>query len=85
MAFSVELAFGRRNTLRAERRSSTVARVGATTPGDEPRHAADLSPLGEHVGSTRRWGGAGLVLTGLGAVLHTGVLVTRSAATGRVP
>ena len=83
--FSAELAFGRRDTRLAERHPSTVAHVGAPAPGDEPRRADDPSPVGEHVASTRRWGLAGLLLTGVGAVLHAGVLVTRSAATGRVP
>ncbi|MCF6509804.1 c-type cytochrome biogenesis protein CcsB [Blastococcus sp. MG754426] len=85
VAFSAELAFGRRDTLRAERRPSTVARVGAPAPGDEARYAEDPSPARESDASTHRWGLAGLVLTGLGAVLHAGVLITRSAATGRVP
>ncbi|WP_336031939.1 c-type cytochrome biogenesis protein CcsB [Geodermatophilus sp. FMUSA9-8] len=85
LVFSAELAFGRHGTPRAERRASTVARVGAPPPGDEPRHVGDLLPVGERVASTRRWGLAGLALTALGAALHAGVLVARSAATGRVP
>ena len=82
--FSAELAFGRRDTRLAERRPSTIARVGVPTPGDEPRCVEHPSPVREHA-ATRRWGLVGLGLTGVGAVLHAGVLVTRSAATGRVP
>lgn len=84
LMFSAELAFGRHGTLRAERRASLVeAHVGALSRGDEFRRGEE-SP-NEEAASTRRWGLAGLALTALGAVLHAGVLVTRSAATGRVP
>ena len=86
LVFSAELAFGRNGTLRAERRSSAVeAHVGAPSRSDDLRPSEALQPPNEGIASTRRWGVAGLVLTALGAVLHAGVLVTRSAATGRVP
>ena len=86
LVFSAELAFGRHGTLRAERRSSAVeAHVGAPSQGDGLRRGEESPPPDEKIASTHRWGRAGLALTALGAVLHAGVLVTRSAATGRVP
>ena len=79
MAFCAELAFGRG----ASKPRSAPAMVGAGASqaggaGAEPRSAAAAS-------GSSRWGLLGVVLTGIGALANAGVLVARSAATGRVP
>ena len=88
LAFSAELAFGRRGARRSEQLPSRVtASVGAPSPGDDDSHGEEVptAPRGDRGGSSRRWGLIGLVLTVVGALLQAGVLVARSAATGRVP
>jgi cytochrome c-type biogenesis protein CcsB len=72
VAFSAQLAFGRRPAAR-----ELVAAGAAGTPaGEEP--AAGRAP-------SVRWGQLGLALTVLGALVHAGVLVTRGLATDRLP
>ncbi|WP_116453457.1 c-type cytochrome biogenesis protein CcsB [Blastococcus litoris] len=86
LMFSAELAFGRHGSVRASRHPATVeVPVGASLPRAERRIGEESPPPNARSASTHRWGLAGLALTALGAVLHAGVLVTRSAATGRVP
>lgn len=86
LMFSAELAFGRHGSVRASRPPAAVeVPVGAPSPRGERRLGEESPPPNEKSASTHRWGLAGLALTALGAVLHAGVLVTRSAATGRVP
>jgi cytochrome c-type biogenesis protein CcsB len=79
VAFCAELAFGRRSvpSTTAQRAAVPVGGRGGTavaahepTPSDQP---------------VSRWGRIGVVLTGLGALAQTGVLIGRSAAAGRVP
>ena len=79
VAFCGELAFGRRSgQLRTER--ATVAAGGNQTLDATP------GPSQGSAGSTgHRWGVLAVWLTGVGAVANAGVLVARSAATGRVP
>ncbi|MCZ2838373.1 c-type cytochrome biogenesis protein CcsB [Modestobacter sp. VKM Ac-2985] len=73
VAFCAELAFGR------SRQSSRelVAAGGPAVPSAE-------TPAAEPAGA-RRLGLVGMVLTGLGALTHAGVLVARGMATDRLP
>jgi cytochrome c-type biogenesis protein CcsB len=70
VAFCAQLAFGRRPAREL---------VAAGTAPEPPSSPAPESEQG------RRWGVAALVLTALGAVTHTAVLVTRGLATERLP
>jgi cytochrome c-type biogenesis protein CcsB len=80
VAFCAQLAFGRRPAARlvaaggAGLPAADVA--GSPEPAESP--AAEPEPV-------RRWGVVALLLTGLGAVAHAGVLVTRGMATDRLP
>ena len=78
LAFCAELAFGRR----ASRSSPELATVGAATPGHSNTSQGPAEPAST---TGRRWGLVGVGLTGIGALANAGVLVCRSAATGRVP
>ena len=69
VAFCAQLAFGRRPAPVA---AGSGAVLTAEPPSAEPERG-------------RRWGAAGMVLTALGAVAQTGVLVTRGMATDRLP
>jgi cytochrome c-type biogenesis protein CcsB len=69
VAFCAQLAFGRRPVLVGA--GGPVTGSGPDT-GSEPERG-------------RRWGLAAMVLTGLAAVAHAGVLVTRGLATDRLP
>jgi cytochrome c-type biogenesis protein CcsB len=73
VAFCAQLAFGRR-PVRAE------ALVGAGAPLDAPEQPPAAGP-----DRGRRWGGAAMVLTAMGAVAQAGVLVARGLATDRLP
>jgi cytochrome c-type biogenesis protein CcsB len=73
VAFCAQLAFGR-SPVRAQ------ALVGAGAPLD-----ASEQPPAQGPDRSRRWGGAAMVLTAMGAVAHAGVLVTRGLATDRLP
>ncbi|MGY1821382.1 c-type cytochrome biogenesis protein CcsB [Geodermatophilus sp. SYSU D00079] len=73
VAFSAQLAFGRRPAAR----ELVGAGVGAPGSPDAPVPAA--APRAS------RWAQVGLGVTGLGAVAHAGVLVTRGLATDRLP
>jgi cytochrome c-type biogenesis protein CcsB len=70
VAFCAQLAFGRRPA------RELVAAGGVA--------AASHSPAGEPA-QGRRWGQGALVLTAVGALTHTGVLVARGLATDRLP
>ncbi|MGK5111009.1 MULTISPECIES: c-type cytochrome biogenesis protein CcsB [unclassified Geodermatophilus] len=74
VAFSAQLAFGRRP---ATDRELVGAGVGTGTGGDGAAPAETTA--------TARWGLAGIALTALGALVHTGVLVTRGLAADRLP
>ena len=79
VAFCAELAFGSR-PVRTDLAVTTVpARSGASLA----RAIEDEHP--QSAGRGHRWGLAGMVLTSVGAGAQAGVLVARSAATGRVP
>ena len=69
VAFCAQLAFGRRP---ATVRAGSGTVLTAEPPSVEPE-------LG------RRWGTAAMVLSGLGAVAHAGVLGTRGLGTDRLP
>ncbi|WP_164702226.1 c-type cytochrome biogenesis protein CcsB [Modestobacter sp. KNN46-3] len=79
VAFCAELAFGRSVRGRSEH---LVAAGGV--PAQPP---VDVRAAGEPVepARARRLGLVAMVLTGLGAVAHTGVLVARGMATDRLP
>ncbi|WP_448617415.1 c-type cytochrome biogenesis protein CcsB [Geodermatophilus sp. URMC 65] len=70
VAFSAQLAFGRRPA-----RELVPAGAGAGALSEVPAPPA----------RTDRWGLAGLAVTGVGAVVHAGVLVTRGMAADRLP
>jgi cytochrome c-type biogenesis protein CcsB len=74
VAFCAQLAFGRRP-------ARTRELVGAGAPG--PVEGTPEVPSEDARG--RRWGGVAMVLTAVGAVTHTAVLVTRGMATDRLP
>jgi cytochrome c-type biogenesis protein CcsB len=71
VAFSAQLAFGRRPSAAAK----ALVGAGAPVPGAA---ATEPEPV-------RRWGLLAMGLTALGAVAHAGVLVTRGLATDRLP
>ncbi|MEI4270168.1 c-type cytochrome biogenesis protein CcsB [Klenkia sp. LSe6-5] len=77
VAFCAELAFGRAVAPARELVAAGGAPAGPAAPvapgaDDEPARA-------------RRWGMVAMGLTLVGALVHTGVLVTRGMATGRLP
>lgn len=73
LAFAALLAFGRQ----PQRSRRAPVNVGGGAPSTaEP---AEVSSRGD------RWGLVGVVLTAMGLVAHAGVLIARTAATGRVP
>ncbi|MGY1825423.1 c-type cytochrome biogenesis protein CcsB [Blastococcus sp. SYSU DS0541] len=75
LAFCAQLAFGRRVS-----RTRELAAVGAGSDGGTPEQVpAGETPRGN------RWGLAAIGLTVLGALTHTGILVTRGMATDRLP
>ena len=74
VAFSAQLAFGRRTAHTRE----LVAAGGATVTEEVPAPAAEDT-------SGRRWGVVALVLTALGALAHGAVLLTRGLAADRLP
>ncbi|MGY1986766.1 c-type cytochrome biogenesis protein CcsB [Blastococcus sp. SYSU DS0669] len=75
LAFCAQLAFGRRVS-----RTRELAAVGAGSGGGTPEQVpAGETPRGN------RWGLAAIGLTVLGALTHTGILVTRGMATDRLP
>ncbi|GAA4726800.1 c-type cytochrome biogenesis protein CcsB [Modestobacter marinus] len=76
VAFCAELAFGRSRQPR-----ELVAAGGPALP---PAGASAVTPAAEPEGA-RRLGLVAMVLTGLGAVTHAGVLVARGMATDRLP
>ena len=80
LAFCGELAFGRR----ASRPSQELATVGVGASLSSPEDGAQ-PPAAASGSAGRRWGLLGVGLTGAGALANAGVLVARSAATGRVP
>ena len=69
VAFCAQLAFGRRPV-------RTPELVGAAGPPARPAAEPERG---------RRWGQAALALTGVGALSHAAVLVTRGLATDRLP
>ncbi|TFV65419.1 UNVERIFIED_ORG: c-type cytochrome biogenesis protein CcsB [Bacillus sp. AZ43] len=74
VAFCAQLAFGRRPVRQRELVGAggpAVAEPETGTPAEDTRG--------------RRWGVVALVLTGLGALTHAGVLVARGMATDRLP
>ncbi|WP_448641200.1 c-type cytochrome biogenesis protein CcsB [Geodermatophilus sp. URMC 63] len=73
VASCAQLAFGRRPA-----RAQELVGAGAPAAPAAPAPDADPAPV-------RRWGQAAMALTGLGALTHAGVLVTRGMATGRLP
>ncbi|CCH87375.1 Cytochrome c-type biogenesis protein CcsB [Modestobacter italicus] len=78
IGFCAELAFGRSATRNPPQRAAVHAGApGATSlpPDDTP---TEKTP-------SARWGQLGVLLTGVGALAQTGVLLARSAAAGRVP
>ncbi len=77
VAFSAQLAFGRRTA----RTRELVAAGGGPVAEDG---TAPATPAGEDTRG-RRWGVIALVLTALGALAHGAVLVTRGLATDRLP
>lgn len=78
VGFCAELAFGRAP---APARPHLVAvTVGAPDLTPPPKNGGEPPRV-----RPARWGQLGVVLTGVGAVAQTGVLVARSAAAGRVP
>ena len=83
LAFCAELAFGRR----AARPGRELAAVGAGTALSAPEDGArsPSAPAAPAASAGRRWGLLGAGLTGVGALANAGVLIARSAATGRVP
>ena len=76
VAFCAQLAFGRRP-------APARALVGAGAPADGP--AAVETPAPDDPPAVRRWGQVAMLLTVLGALTHTGVLVTRGLALDRLP
>ena len=79
VAFCAQLAFGRRP---ARERELVGAGAGATaTPAAPPVTGG----LPDDPAPVRRWGQVAMVLTGIGALTHTGVLVARGLATDRLP
>ena len=78
IGFCAELAFGRTST-RAQPELALVTGRGVSVAS--PPVSGSEAPGAR----TARWGQLGVVLTGVGAVAQTGVLITRSAAAGRVP
>ncbi len=76
VAFCAELAFGGRKAPARE----LVAAGGGAPVSPTPSGRVDDEPAG-----ARRWGMVAMGLTVLGALVHTGVLVTRGTATGRLP
>ncbi|MFQ1004366.1 c-type cytochrome biogenesis protein CcsB [Modestobacter sp. SSW1-42] len=78
VGFCAELAFGRASTrARPHLALVTAGESTVATPAANEGEAPRARPA--------RWGQLGVVLTGIGAVAQTGVLVARSAAAGRVP
>jgi cytochrome c-type biogenesis protein CcsB len=77
LAFCAQLAFGRRTAAVPE--PELVAAGGASLPPQVPGESAP------EPASSRRWGQLGVVLAGLGALTHVGVLVARGMAVGRLP
>ncbi|WP_409332010.1 c-type cytochrome biogenesis protein CcsB [Trujillonella humicola] len=73
LAFAALLAFGRQS--QESRREP--AHVGAAAAGPADQVVADST--GD------RWGLVGVALTAVGLIAHAGVLIARTAATGRVP
>jgi cytochrome c-type biogenesis protein CcsB len=76
VAFSAQLAFGRRTA----RTRELVAAGGGSVVGD-----AAPAPTATEDSRGRRWGVVAMVLTALGALAHGAVLVTRGLATDRLP
>ncbi|MGY1721663.1 c-type cytochrome biogenesis protein CcsB [Blastococcus sp. SYSU DS0533] len=76
LAFCAQLAFGRRV---ARPRELAAVGAGATGVVASGPAAAGETPRGN------RWGLAAIGLTVLGALTHTGILVTRGMATDRLP
>jgi cytochrome c-type biogenesis protein CcsB len=74
VAFSAQLAFGRRTA----RSRELVAAGGGSVVEEAPAQSAEDT-------RGRRWGAIALVLTALGALAHGAVLVTRGLATDRLP
>ena len=79
VAFCADLAFGRRPA-RALAGSLRGGGEGGPVPGRGPQFSDRTTTRSGHP-----WATAAMVLTTIGALAHAGVLVTRSAATGRVP
>jgi cytochrome c-type biogenesis protein CcsB len=77
VAFSAQLAFGRRAARTPELVAAGAGGPGATVPADA--HVPGEDSRG------RRWGVLAMGLTALGAVAHGAVLVTRGLATDRLP
>ncbi|SDC12677.1 cytochrome c-type biogenesis protein CcsB [Geodermatophilus telluris] len=76
VAFCAQLAFGRRPA-----RARELVGAGAPVePGAPAASAHRADPP-----AVRRWGRVAMLLTALGAVAHTGVLVARGLATDRLP
>jgi cytochrome c-type biogenesis protein CcsB len=73
VAFCAQLAFGRRPA------RELVAAGGGGAPAVAEPGVPDEDSRG------RRWGSVAIGLTGLGALAHAGVLVTRGLATDRLP
>jgi cytochrome c-type biogenesis protein CcsB len=74
VAFCAQLAFGRRPDPARDLVAAGAPAAPPTGPAAGPAPAAD-----------RRWGVLAMALTGLGALTHAGVLVTRGLATDRLP
>ncbi|MCZ2821953.1 c-type cytochrome biogenesis protein CcsB [Modestobacter sp. VKM Ac-2977] len=79
VAFCAELAFGRSVRGRTEQLVAAGG-VPAQPPVDAPAAGEPVEPA-----RARRLGLVAMVLTGLGAVTHAGVLVARGMATDRLP
>ncbi len=78
IGFCAELAFGRPSTRSRPQLATVNTGASSSTPLPAASGAAGRP-------QAARWGQLGVVLTAVGALAQAGVLVTRSAAAGRVP
>nr|WP_204262126.1 c-type cytochrome biogenesis protein CcsB [Blastococcus saxobsidens] len=82
VAFCAQLAFGRRTERTREVVGASASASGGVLLDDAPQ-AAPRPAGGTDQGN--RWGAIAIGVTALGALAHTGVLVTRGMAVDRLP